>query len=122
MPKTGTSISCMDGRVQEPIREWMGAQFGIDYVDTITLPGMDKVVAENASIGQVREMAALSVRAHSSPVIVVSGHHDCAGNPVSEEKHAEHIRKSVDVIRSWELGVDVFGVWVNSEWRVEKVA
>ena len=122
MPKTGTSISCMDGRVQEPIREWLGTHFGIDYVDTITLPGMDKVVAENANVGQVRDMAALSVRAHSSPVIVVSGHHDCAGNPVSKEEHAEHIRKSVDVIKSWELDVDVFGVWVNSDWQIEKVA
>lgn len=121
MHKTGTSISCMDGRVQEPLRKWIMVQYGVDYVDVVTLPGMDKVVSDNTDVDQVRKMAALSVSAHKSPVVVVSGHHDCAGNPVSREEHIEHIQRSVGVIRTWDLGVEVVGVWVNSDWHIERV-
>lgn len=122
MRKTGTSIACMDGRIQEPLREWVRVQYEVDYVDTITLPGIDRVVAENTNIDLVREMATLSVNAHKSPIVVVSGHHDCAGNSVSKEEHVEHIQKSVEVIKTWDLGVEVVGVWVNRDWHIKRVA
>lgn len=111
----------MDGRIQEPLREWIRVQYGVDYVDVVTLPGMDKVVSDNTDVDQVRKMAALSVSAHKSPVVVVSGHHDCAGNPVSREEHIGHIQRGVEVIKAWDLGVEVVGVWVNSDWRIERV-
>jgi len=49
---------------------------------------------------------------------VVSGHYDCAGNPVSDEEHISQIRKGVEVISSWGLDVKVIGVWVDGSWNV----
>ena len=51
--KFATSISCMDGRIQTPINEWISENYSIDYVDTITEPGVDKKVAEDANLNRL---------------------------------------------------------------------
>ena len=43
--KFGTAINCLDGRVQLPVSNWMKMQFHLDYIDMITEPGPDKIVA-----------------------------------------------------------------------------
>ena len=122
-----TSVSCMDGRVQVPIRKWVTERFGPAYIDTITQPGMDGVLAGrlggDAGPKLARDMTALSVNAHGSALVVVSGHHDCAGNPVSRQKHVDDIRESVKTVKSWDeiAGTRVIGLWVNENWEVEQV-
>jgi hypothetical protein len=61
----------------------------------------------------------ISVNHHKSGVVAVVGHHDCAGNPVGKEEHVRHIRKAMDTVKSWNLGVRVLGLWVNDKWEVE---
>ena len=61
----------------------------------------------------------ISVAKHNSGLIAVVGHHDCAGNPVSREQQVEQILKSIEVVRSWDLGVEVVGLYVNDRWDVE---
>ena len=39
-----TSLSCMYGRVQIPMNDWIKAKYAVDFVDTITAPGIDKVM------------------------------------------------------------------------------
>lgn len=126
-PTFGTSVACMDGRIQEPLRAWMAERFGLTYVDTVTQPGMDGILAGSTDLGDTelaRKMTSISVRAHGSRTVVVSGHHDCAGNPVSRERHIEDIKKAVDTVESWEGmdGIQVIGVWVNEDWQVEPVS
>ena len=48
--KFATSVSCMDGRIQIPLINWIKENFSVDYVDTITEPGIDKLVADNTDI------------------------------------------------------------------------
>ena len=125
--KFATSVACMDGRIQEPLRAWITGQFGPHYIDTVTQPGIDGVLAGNTDLGDVglaQRMAAISVRAHNSRMVVVSGHHDCAGNPVSQGQHTLDIKGAIRTIKSWaEMdGVKVIGVWVNRDWDVEQVA
>lgn len=64
----------------------------------------------------------ISINAHHSGAIVVAGHYDCAGNPVSKEEHLRHIKRCVEVIKSWKLPVRVVGLWVNEQWEVDVVA
>ena len=45
-----TAINCMDGRTQEPIISWAKKAFEVDYVDAITEPGPDKILAEGPDI------------------------------------------------------------------------
>ena len=39
-----TSLSCMDGRVQLPMIDLIKKKYSVDFVDTITAPGIDKVI------------------------------------------------------------------------------
>ena len=119
----GTAINCMDGRVQEPVVAWLKERYELDYVDVITEAGPDKALATEAKglIESIRRKVEISVTKHGSEVIAVVGHHDCAGNPVSKEAHWEHIEKATVVVRSWDYGVSVHGLWVDEDWGVQVV-
>ena len=119
--KFATSVTCMDGRIQIPLANWIKENYSVDYVDTITEPGVDKQVADNADLEGIKSKVGISINFHKSGLIVVSGHSDCAGNPVSDDEHIAHIKKGVEVISSWNLGVKVIGLWVDSSWNVKPV-
>ena len=119
--KFATSVSCMDGRIQIPLTNWIKENFSVDYVDTITEPGIDKLVADNTDLESIKIKVGISINKHESELIVVSGHYDCAGNPVSNEEHMTQIKKGIEVISSWNLGVKVVGVWVDDTWKINTV-
>jgi carbonic anhydrase len=119
--KFATSISCMDGRIQIPINDWIKKKYSVDYVDTITEPGVEKKITESIDVEQIKSKAEISIFKHKSDVIIVSGHHDCAGNPVSKEEHLAQIKNSIGVIESWKFPAKVLGIWVNDQWEVEQI-
>ena len=110
-----TIITCMDGRVQAPGSNWMKQAFKADFVDTITEPGPE------AKIESVKDRVLISVNAHHSDTVAIAAHHDCAGNPVSAEKHAEMVKECVKIVESWKLPVKVLGLWINEKWEVERL-
>jgi hypothetical protein len=117
----GTAIACIDGRMQQPMSLWLQARYGLDYVDVVSEPGPDKLLAEGEHdpIAAVRAKVSLSVVAHASTLVAVCGHHDCAANPASVEEHWMQIRAAVHQVRSWGLAADVLGLWINYLWQVE---
>jgi carbonic anhydrase len=119
--KFATSISCMDGRIQIPLNDWVRKNYSVDYVDTITEPGVEKKLTQNIDVEQIKFKAEISIFKHKSDLIIVSGHHDCAGNPVSKEEHISQIKESIEIIKSWNFPVRVLGVWVNDQWEVDPV-
>ena len=78
-------------------------------------------MSHNIDLETVKIKVDISINAHKSGLIAVSGHFDCAGNPVSNDEHMSHIKKSVDVINSWKYNVPVIGLWINQNWQVEKI-
>jgi len=123
--KFGTCINCMDGRCQEPIIEWMKKGFGLDYIDMITEAGADGIMGSRDPdmVKLIKNRVLVSTEKHGSDTIVLVGHGGCAGNPVSYEQHLSDIRKGMEVIRTWDLDVDIYGVWISDEdWKVETVA
>lgn len=119
--KFATSVSCMDGRIQLPLAKWIKENHSVDFVDAITEPGVDKKVADNSDLESIKAKIGISINAHKSELIVVSGHFDCAGNPVSDEEHIAQIKKGVEVISSWGLDAKVIGVWVDGSWNINSV-
>lgn len=117
------AINCMDGRTQAPVSKWVKEKFHVDLVDMITEPGPDKILSQGPAdkIESIKSRLLISVNKHDSRAAVIAGHHDCAGNPVSKEEHIEHLKKSVETVKSWNLGIEVVGVWVNDRWDVEEV-
>jgi hypothetical protein len=45
MPKFVTCINCIDGRTQLPVIEFLRRKYDVDFVDLITIPGADGVLA-----------------------------------------------------------------------------
>ena len=119
--KFATSVACMDGRIQQPLINWIKAKYSVDFVDVITEPGIDKILSENMDINLIKNKINISINAHKSELVIVSGHHDCAGNPVSDEEHIAQIKKSIKVISLWNPNVTVVGVWVDHNWTVNVV-
>lgn len=122
----GTAINCMDGRAQAPVADWIKATFHSEFVDMVTYPGADGLLAgangASARVDHLREYTAISVEQHSSRVIAIAGHHGCAGYPVSRELHIAAIQQSAQRIeRTWGFDARVVGLWVNDQWQVEKV-
>jgi hypothetical protein len=119
-----TAINCMDGRVQLPVINWMRENLSVDYVDMITEPGPDKLLAEGstAALNSIRAQVLISVNKHGSDTILVAAHDDCAGNPVSRAEHEEHVRQSIIRIESWRLPVKrILGAWIGDDWKVRIV-
>lgn len=119
-----TTISCMDGRIQMPVNAYMRAKFDVDYVDTVTEAGPNKILAEAKNISlieSIKSRCELSIEKHDSKVIAMVGHYDCGGNEAERDEQIEHIRIACDLVKSWNSEIFVIGLWVNENWEVEEL-
>ena len=121
--KFATAITCIDGRVQQPVADWMKLNTNVEYVDLITEPGPDKVLSEESTyvVDEIMRKVSFSVKHHASPVVALCGHHDCAANHADREEHFEQILAGVRVLLSYNLGVRVLGLWLNEWGSIELV-
>jgi hypothetical protein len=117
MDTFATAITCIDGRVQQPVADWVRLHANVRYVDLITELGPDKALSEGNTevIAEIVRKAWFSITHHGSSIVALSGHDTCAANPVSKEEHFEQIIEGVRVLISYELPVRIVGLWVN-EW------
>src|SRR3990170_2718965 len=105
MPRFGTALICIDGRIQEPVRSWVKESFLLDYVDVITEPAPEKLLlqADRVLIEHVKSKLRISVERHGSRIIALAAHHDCAANPATREEQLDQLRHSLQVVRFWNL-------------------
>lgn len=124
-----TAICCGDGRTHRALEIWTEKRLGTTpvYLDKATKPGCDKFFKDftDDAVSAIKHDAEIYVRAHSAKIVIVAGHDQCAGNPVSKEQHWDDVRKGVEIVRSWNFGVSVVGLWVyekrTGEWIAEVV-
>lgn len=119
-----TSIHCIDGRIQEPIINFLKLHYNVAYIDTITEPGPCKILAKNSNkelVDSIIERVGISIDKHKSKLVVISGHHDCAGNSADKERQKDQIRKSLEYLKNIYPNTEIIGLWINSEWKVETV-
>jgi|SRR4030042_1893194 hypothetical protein len=119
-----TAINCMDGRVQVPVTEYLRKKYKVSYVDMVTEPGPNGILAANkdqAIIESIKKRVGISTGKHGSKHIAIAGHHDCAGNPVDKETHLAHVRSAMKVVKSWGFDAEVIGLWVDDRWKVSEV-
>ncbi len=123
-----TSVGCIDGRSQYAVAKWGRKKFGVEYADAITEAGLAGLLAEDHLdkylIDSLENKIKISLKKHHSKNIVVSGHEDCAGNPVSEKQHKKDISKSAELIRLMFPKISIIPVYVkkiNHQWIVEEL-
>ena len=116
-----TAINCIDGRAQEPLINFIKGKFSADYIDLVTEAGPDGILSENKQcqiVESIKRRVLISVEKHNSKTLVIAGHHDCAGNPVSDDEHISEIKKAIENVNKWNLGVSIYGVWIDRNWKV----
>lgn len=127
-----TSIGCMDGRSECTVAKWGREKFGVKYADAITEAGLVGLLArediDQYLLDSLKKKILISIEKHHSKNVVVSGHEDCAGNPVENEKHKQDTFKSAEIINSFvPQGIFVAPVFVkrnlsaSSGWVVEEL-
>ena len=120
----GTVINCMDGRVQLPVNDWLKKHHVLDYIDTITEPGPELVLAENtdnSTIQSIRKKVDISVSRHKSNLIAIAGHMDCAGNPADSRVKQEQIAKAIKTVQTWNYEVQVIGLFVDEDCEIRQI-
>lgn len=118
-----TAINCMDGRVQLPVINYLCDRFEAAYVDSITEPGPNRILAMQDDPALVRSILArvgISIQKHSSAGIAVAGHRDCAGNTASREEQYMHLRDAVRFLRRRYPGIPIIGLWVDENLHVHE--
>jgi len=119
-----TAINCMDGRTQIPVIEFLKKEYRVEFVDVITEPGPNKILAEkkdHSAVMSIKKRMEISAMKHGSKVVAIVGHHDCAGNPVDREKQISQIQAAVKTIRGWGFQMTIVGLWVDEDWKVNVV-
>lgn len=121
-----TAIKCMDGRTHLPVIEYLKSKYNADYVDLITEPGPNKILAEGVDSSKIQsalEKVSISVDKHGSKVVAVCGHFDCAGNPLNEQDQKAHLLKAAQCVQSWNLSLDeVICLWIDENLKVCQVS
>jgi len=126
-----TALNCMDGRTIKPILKYFQKKLNIDdlYIDMITEPGMDGFLKNKENIYKLEQKIRISLINHDSDYIIIAGHYDCAGNPVSDEQHKNDITNSVNSLYSFlsennfliKNKLTIVGVYIDKNWEVEEI-
>ena len=110
----------MDGRVQDAVKDYIKGKYGVDYVDMVTEPGPNKILADNADkavIENIKKRVEVSVHHHGSKVVAIIGHFGCAGNPTEKAEQITHLQKAKKTIKSFGFPVEIILLWVDSDWK-----
>lgn len=125
VPKHGTALVCIDGRVQMPVIHYMKARFALDYVDIISEPGINRLVAEGANdsfLDWIVRKIRITLDRHGSNHIAVVGHFDCGANPAPELEQAIHTRQAIDRLRPFMPDyVQFCALWVNARRGISEI-
>jgi len=120
-----TAVNCMDGRVQLPVIRYLQSRFNVDYVDSVTEPGPNLILAKRKDedvVQSILRRVRVSVERHSSVAIALAGHHDCAGNPATQQAQKGHVVAGVKFLGCQYSGIPVIGLWVDEKWEVHEVS
>ncbi|MFC2168246.1 carbonic anhydrase [Acidobacteriota bacterium] len=116
-----TAITCMDGRIQIPVINYLKERFDVEYVDIISEPGPNAILAKQDNpvlIDSILSRLKLSVELHKSIGFAIVGHFDCAGNPTSQEEQENHTRFAIEFIKKYYYHGNIVGLWVDKQSKV----
>ncbi len=118
------AINCMDGRVQDAVKNYIKDNYKVDYVDMVTEPGPNKILADNLDvpvIENIKKRVEISVKHHGSKAIAIIGHFGCAGNPTEKEEQVKHLKEAKKTVESFGFGTKIVLLWVQGDFKtVEK--
>ena len=119
----GTVISCMNGRIQEPVLEYLRKRFAVEYVDNITQAGPAAVLSKDPrsdSSNSLLKLVDISIQAHGSTRLAVVAHHDCAGNPVPAADQQHQLAICLRILSDRYPKIDLIALWLDEEFNIHE--
>lgn len=119
-----TAINCMDGRTQVPVNEYLRDLLKIEYVDTVTEAGPVRILGDepDSPLAQtILNRVDISTGKHGSLCVAIVAHHDCTGNPASEEEQKGQLDRAVRFMAGRYPLIRILGLWVDAKWSVSKL-
>jgi hypothetical protein len=110
----------MDGRIQDAVKDYIKENYKVKYVDMVTEPGPNKILAENldsAIIENIKKRVKISVNHHGSRIVAIVGHFGCAGNPSEKEEQIKHLRKAKSILEPFFSDAEIILLWVGEGWK-----
>lgn len=118
-----TTLTCIDGRIQRPVSDFLTTRFGAAHIDKVTRAGMVKhlTASYDSATNLIIEDLETSVKGHGSTQIALVAHHDCAGNPITDEEQRSQLTEAVAHFRRRYPGHEVIGMWLGENWAIEVI-
>ena len=118
-----TAINCMDGRIQEPITNYIKKKYNVLFVDMITGAGPVKILSnkKTENLESIISCIDISLKKHKSKGIAIVAHYDCAGNPIADKEQKKLLQKAVIFLENKYINIPVCGVWVDKDRKVENI-
>lgn len=110
----GVALTCIDGRISQVVQQQLREEWGVDFVDVVTLPGPEAAVPELPEQHAVWDALRISVKRHGSTRAAVVAHTDCAANAVELGTRREQVRAAVFEVRDVLPRTDVTGWLVDT--------
>jgi len=110
----GVALTCIDGRIAEVVQQQLRGEWGVDFVDVVTLPGPEVAVPALPEQHAVWDALRISVQRHGSTRAAVVAHTDCAANAVGLDIRREQVREAVFEVRDFLPRVEVSGWLVDT--------
>ena len=118
------AVNCMDGRVQRPVLDFLERKFHAQYVDMVTEPGPNGILASQDNpdaVASLLQRVDISLSKHAAVGIAVIGHFDCSGNPGDRSKQDADTGAAVRFLRGLHPDTAVIGIWVGPDWLAEEI-
>ncbi len=119
-----TLITCMDGRIQQPVMDYLKQKYPSHYPDTVTEAGPVKYLSENyftPVFYSILNRLDISIEKHGSKQIFIVAHPDCAGNPQNKEKQIEQLHLAKKRLQTYYPDSDIHGLWVENNQKVIEI-
>jgi carbonic anhydrase len=113
----------MDGRIQLPVIEYLQDRFGVDYIDNITAAGPVGVIATSPDSGDARSMIRLidiSISVHGSGELAIVAHHDCAGNPISDDEQKQQLKLCLEMLSERFPEMEIITLWLDDTFQIQE--
>ena len=119
-----TAINCMDGRTQLPVINFLKDRFNAKYVDVVTEPGINLILAKQTDrrlVESIFNRVDISLDHHHSKGLAVVGHYDCAGNPAEKSEQLSHLKDAVTFLEDNYPETEIIALWVDENWNVNEI-